>query len=132
MPIGIELEPPVADAPSVPPVAADYADHLPLKFSSRSLVWVAALPFLAWVAELVVAPDMPTFYLLPMVALEALVLPLCLGSNGLADMAGYSHAESAPYPEDFEGTAQGWHPALSYALEQGVSQSGTDRDSRVG
>ena len=85
MPIGIELEPPVVDNPSVPPVAADYADHLPLKFSSKSLVWVSALPFLAWVAELVVAPDMPTFYLLPMVALEALLLPLCLGSNGLAE-----------------------------------------------
>ena len=81
--MGIELEPPTAAAPSVPPVASDYDEALPVKFSRNSLVWATALPFLAWVAEPVVAPDLPTFYTLPLVALEALLLPLFVGSNGL-------------------------------------------------
>lgn len=72
----IALEPPIAAAPTDPPRVEDYADHLPMKFFSSQLVWVAALPFLPWEPELVVAPALPTFYLISLFALEALVVPL--------------------------------------------------------
>jgi hypothetical protein len=83
--VTIDLVSPTAEVPSVPPVAADYAEELPVKFSGSSLSWVSALPFLPWTPEAVAANAAPSFQTVPLFALEALMLPLISRADGLTD-----------------------------------------------
>ena len=70
----IDLAPPVAAAPSDPPVMADYGLTLPLRFSGREKGWALALPFMDWVPEPVAAGADPSYYDVPYLSVELLLL----------------------------------------------------------
>ena len=74
-PRGIELVPPPGVAIAAA-AAANFDDELPVKFYGKERRWVTVLPFLSWEPELVAPPAEPSFFLISLFAIEALLVPL--------------------------------------------------------